>query len=94
MFNEFLPIGSVVILKGGIKKLMITGYKVATDNEPNHYYDYIAVFYPEGFIGSDNGMLFNHSDINDIVFKGYDNPERKEFISFLDDAYKEEQNNE
>lgn len=27
MFKELLPIGSVVLLKGGIKKIMVTGIK-------------------------------------------------------------------
>lgn len=91
MFNELLPIGTVVTLQGGVKKLMITGIKVATEDEPENYYDYIGVFYPEGFIGDKSSFLFNHSDVNDIIFKGYDNPERQNFIEFLEEEYNKQE---
>lgn len=89
MFKELLPIGSVVILKGNIKKLMITGIKIAKEDEPNTYYDYMGVFFPEGYVGNNSNFLFNHNDINDIVFWGYDNPERQSFIAFMEKAFLE-----
>ncbi len=87
MFRELLPIGSVVILKGGLKKLMITGIMLAKDDEPEKFYDYIGVFYPEGFVGVETNFLFNHDDINDVVFRGYENPERNSFIDFMEESY-------
>ena len=90
MFKELLPIGSVVALKGNTKKLMITGMKIAKEDEPEIYYDYMGVFFPEGYVGNKSNFLFNHSDINDIVFLGYDNPERKSFIEFMEESYKED----
>jgi len=90
MFKELLPIGSVVALKGNIKKLMITGIKIAKEDEPEIYYDYMGVFFPEGYVGNNSNFLFNHSDINDIVFYGYDNPERQSFIEFMEESYKKE----
>lgn len=94
MIKELLPIGSVVILQGGIKKIMITGLKVAKKDTPTDFYDYIGVLYPEGFIGDEANFLFNHSDINDVVFLGYNNPERESFMSFLEEEYyKELENN-
>ena len=90
MFKNLLPIGSVIMLKGGVKKLMITGIKVSTEDQPEKFYDYIGVFYPEGYIGAQSCFLFNHDDINDVVFKGYNNPEREDFIEFLEnEIYKE-----
>lgn len=86
MFNELLPIGSVVTLKGGLKKLMITGIKLATEEDTDKYYDYMGVLYPEGFMGMQSGFLFDHKDINDIIFRGYDNPERKDFLDFLESS--------
>ena len=53
MINELLPIGSIVLLKGGIRKLMITGIKTVVKEEPDTIYDYIGVLYPEGFIGDE-----------------------------------------
>ena len=87
MFKDLLPIGSVIMLKGGLKKLMITGMKVSTEYKPEEFYDYIGVFYPEGYIGPQSSFLFNHDDINDVVF----NPERESFISSMDEALREEQ---
>lgn len=84
MINELLPIGSIVLLKGGIRKLMITGIKTVVKEEPDTIYDYIGVLYPEGFIGDEGNFLFNNEDINDVIFKGYTNPEREDFMSYLD----------
>lgn len=87
MFENLLPIGSVVTLRGGFKKLMITGVKIAKEDNPEKFYDYIGVFYPEGFVGAESNFLFDHNDINDIVFRGYENPERKSFIEFMEESY-------
>ena len=50
-------------------------------------YDYIGVLYPEGFISNEYNFLFNHEDINDVVFTGYNNPERESFVEFMQQAY-------
>lgn len=65
-----LPIGSVVILKGGSKTLMIFGRKqMSTVN--NKVWDYLACFYPEGSIGPEYCFLFNEEDIDEVIFTGY-----------------------
>ena len=65
-----LPIGSVVLLKGGSKTLMIFGRKqMSTLN--NKVWDYLACFYPEGSIGPEYCFLFNEEDIDEVVFCGY-----------------------
>lgn len=90
MFEELLPIGSVVLLQGGTKKLMIIGIKPVAAEKPNEVYDYIGVVYPEGFLSNEHNFLFNHADINDVVFIGYNNLERKAFIEAITQAYKNE----
>ena len=35
----------------------------------------------------DNNYLFNQGDINDIIFRGYTNPERDIFIEALNILY-------
>ena len=87
--KDLLPIGSVVLLKEATKKLVIIGDLQVNPNE-NKIYDYLAVPYPEGYIGSNNNFLFNHSDINDIIFYGYTNPERDVFINAMDILYNKE----
>ena len=92
MYDYLLPIGSIVLLKGGAKKLMIIGIKPVKEDEPDRVYDYIGVVYPEGFIGNEYNFLFDHDNITDVVFRGYENPERKEFIEFLTAAEEAEKN--
>ncbi len=87
MIKDLLPVGSVVLLKGGIKKLIIMGIKHADAEKPETEYDYVGVMYPEGYLGNDTLFLFNHSDINDIIFTGYTNPERDEFLSEVEKLY-------
>lgn len=87
--KELLPVGSVVLLKDATKKLVIIGVLQVNPNE-NKIYDYLAVPYPEGYIGSNNNFLFNHSDINDVIFCGYTNPERDVFINAMEILYNKE----
>lgn len=84
--KDLLPIGSVVLLKDATKKLVIIGV-LQVNAEQNKMYDYLAVPYPEGYLGSDNNYLFNQGDINDIIFRGYTNPERDIFIKALNILY-------
>lgn len=90
MLKKLLPIGSVVLLKEGTKKLMIIGIKPVTAEKPDDIYDYIGVLYLEGFLSYDYNFLFNHDDINDVVFMGYNNPERENFIKVMEEVYKKE----
>ena len=85
--KNLLPIGSVVLLKNGTKRVMIFGIK-QTDNETGIEYDYISVLYPEGNVGEVGQYLFNHSDIAEIYFRGYEDEEREGFIEALDNYYK------
>lgn len=84
--NKLLPVGSIVLLKDATKKLMIIGI-LQVNSEENKTFDYLGVPYPEGFLGEDTNFLFNHEDINDIIFTGYDNPERETFIKAIDILY-------
>ena len=84
--EELLPIGSIVLLKGGRKKIMIIGVK-QTDLNTNIVYDYLAIPYPEGFISSDCLFFINQDAIDQVFFKGYEDEERKIFITTLANYY-------
>jgi hypothetical protein len=86
--KQLLPIGSIVLMEGGSKKLMIYGVK-QTDNSDNQMYDYIGVVYPEGNMGEGTQFLFNHENIKEIVFRGFEDEERKEFLDKLDNYFAE-----
>lgn len=89
MIRDFLPIGSVVMLKNAEKPLMIYGIKQLDTDNPDTEYDYIGVLYPEGNIGSDFQYLFNHSDIDNVLFKGYESKQLKEILDTVAKAYGE-----
>lgn len=84
--KELLPIGSVVLLEGGEKKLMVFGVK-QTDKESGTEYDYIGVIYPEGNIGDGGQFFFNHSDIAESFYRGFEDAERDAFIEKLATYY-------
>jgi len=84
--KDLLPIGSVIWLKDAERPLMIFGIK--QENEDTHEeYDYIGVLYPEGNIGTESQYLFMHSQIEKVVFKGYDDTSREMFIKKLSKYY-------
>ena len=67
---------------------MVYGIK-QTDQSSGIEYDYISVLYPEGNMGDGTQFLFNHEDIDDIFFRGYEDEEREGFIDNLSKYYKE-----
>jgi len=85
--NELLPIGSIVRLKEGTKKLMIFGVKQTSPDDKGLQSDYIGVLYPEGNMGVQFQYLFNHDTIEEIYFRGFENSERDEFIEALEKIY-------
>lgn len=86
--KELLPIGSVIWLKEAERPLMIFGIK-QSNMETGEEYDYIGVIYPEGNMGTDSQFLFQHKDIERVVFRGYEDESRTEFLKKLADFYKE-----
>lgn len=38
--EKYLPVGTVVLLKGGKKRTMITGFCASSNEEKNRIYDY------------------------------------------------------
>lgn len=69
--KKYLPIGSIVLLEGGKKKVMITGYCMQTEEKPGEIFDYSGCVYPEGVIRSDVTLIFNHSQIKELFHSGY-----------------------
>ncbi len=89
MFENMLPIGSVVLLKNAVKKTMIIGYKQVSASDPGKIYDYAGIMYPYGSMGAATQFVFNHKDIQDIIFRGYTNSEWDEMIEALENEVNE-----
>ena len=74
---DYLPLGSVVRLEGGIQDLMVISRGInVKQNDKEYFFDYGAVAYPEGLTG-DVMAYFNHDGIARIVFYGYDTQESR-----------------
>lgn len=76
--KEYLPMGSIVLLKGGWKRVMIYGRK-QKHLESNKEYDYIACLYPEGNLRADKCVFFNNEDIAEIIHRGFTDEEDEVF---------------
>lgn len=75
--EKLLTLGSVVILKGSTKKIMIISRAIALGVRGNPYYfDYGACFYPEGLI-NDQLLYFNHEDIMEVLYEGFSDEEEE-----------------
>ncbi len=87
--HDLLPIGSVVLLRNGEKKLMVIGIMQSDGKGRNKAnYDYLGELYPEGHLGEGvHQYLFNHEDIDQVIFRGYEDAERAEFLDSLSDTY-------
>ena len=79
MRKDYLPIGSVVSLKNGKKKLMIIGFYAETEIKKKKPFDYIGVIYPEGMISSEKNLVFDHDQIEKVYSLGYVDIEEKAF---------------
>ena len=81
--EKYLPLGTVVILKGATKRLMITGFCAidqGSDDYKHKTWDYSGCLYPEGYINSSQICLFDHDQIEKIYHLGLTNDEEeKEF---------------
>lgn len=89
MVKDLLPIGSVVKLKNMKKKIMIIGIMPMKqiNEKQTKVYDYMGVPYPEGFIGAKAGALFDHKNIETIIFIGYENKERELFVTTIQNVF-------
>ena len=79
-----LPLGSLVILKGNTKKMMIVSRVIAVPVKGEVYrFDYGACLYPEGLMG-DSLIYFNQEDILKVVQEGYTDDDNAIMLENID----------
>lgn len=78
MYKDLLPVGSIVLLKGGEKRLMVCG-RICCQGGSDTIYDYSGCYYPEGIMDSDQMFFFNRDDIQMIYFIGFQDQEEMAF---------------
>lgn len=78
MYENLLPIGSVVLLEGGNKRLMICG-RIQARTGDKTVYDYSGCYFPEGIVSSSSMFFFNHENIENVYFIGFQDEEEIAF---------------
>lgn len=78
MYKDLLPLGSVVLLKDGNKRVMVCN-RVQTREGEDKIYDYAACLYPEGIAASDGLFFFDHDAIAKVFFIGFQDEEELYF---------------
>jgi len=81
--TKLLPLGSIVVLNNGEKKLMIYG-RSQFAGDSHVVFDYVACLWPEGNVNADYTYLFNHSDINTVFYRGYSDYEYSTFLEVME----------
>ena len=66
---KYDPIGTVVARKGGGRPIMIYGRKQVKQSTQT-VWDYVACPYPEGNLGEDSTIFFQHNNIEKIFYIG------------------------
>lgn len=86
--QEMLPLGSIVTLHEGTKKVMICG-RIQEDVKTGVLYDYCSCYYPEGILSPTELFMFQHEDIDKIYYVGLQDSDEFEFRSFIEQKLKE-----
>ena len=90
--KKLLPLGSVVLLNGGKKRVMICG-RMQTRVQDNTLFDYSACLYPEGIVDPKKLYLFNNEDIDMVYFVGMQDTEEFEFRARIEEELNKRQDN-
>ena len=87
--EKYLPLGTVILLKNATKPMMIIGYKTAPNSkevykngkvvEGKTCYDYCGCICPEGVINSLFMCMFDHDQIDKILFTGFESEDYKKY---------------
>ena len=80
--KDYLPIGSVVLVKEANKKVMIVGIN-QKQVDTGAMWDYSACLYPEGVLDPQKLYLFNNEQIDSLYFIGFQDTEGLAFRAKL-----------
>ena len=80
MYENLLPIGSIVALSKLNKRVMIVGRIQAREGD-DRIFDYSGCYYPDGIISSRSMLFFDADDVEALFFVGYQDKEELDFRS-------------
>ena len=94
MREKYLPVGTVVMLKNASKRVMVIGFCIISENDPDKVYDYLGCIYPEGIMDANQNLMFNHDQIDKIYHMGLEDEEEKTFKVKLKEVLEETEKEE
>lgn len=80
--KKYLPLGSVVLLKGAEKRLMIAG-RLQKGTDMDQLYDYCGYLFPEGMQKPGEMYLFNNEDVGEVHFISMQDADELKMQQFL-----------
>lgn len=89
--NYLLPIGSVVLLNDMEQEIMIYG-RAQLQGDGDKLWDYVGCIYPIGYINKDFNVFFDQKQINEVLFRGYENEHEILLKPKLENAVLEKRN--
>lgn len=81
--EKFLPVGTVVLLKGATKRIMITGFASVSPDTGEKIFDYSGCLFPEGFYNYNEVCIFDHIQIEEVFHLGLIDDEETAFKAEL-----------
>ena len=88
---NYVPLGSVVLLKGASQKLLVISRGINVKHgEDTFFFEYGGVPYPDGLI-SDRMAYFNHENISKVVFEGCNDIENRNMVENINRYVSEHQ---
>ena len=85
--EQLLPLGSIVLLKEGMQKLVIIGRGAVYEDAgtgSDRFADYMGAIYPTG-INPEKTIFFQHENIDKVVFIVYSDEEEVRFLEIYDE---------
>lgn len=89
---DWLPLGSVVMLRDTSRPLVIYG-RMQRDMQTGRVWEYAAAVYPEGNPDSMRAVMFDGPDIEYVLHLGFRDRLELEFCKYLDE-YSDERDEE
>lgn len=75
--TELLPIGTVVLIEAIVQPIMIYGRMQQQADQEEKVWEYVACPYPQGHISDETNVFFNHEQIKQVIFKGFESEGEK-----------------
>jgi hypothetical protein len=91
--GDWLPIGTILMLKKGTQKLMIVGKGMNKYGAEGRIYDYCAVMAPQGMTSPDQIVGFDKDSVERVYFLGYID-EKEEILNLQLEEYINERRGE